>query len=50
MSPRPTASLSLDLDNLWAYQMTHGDEGWEDYATYLDAATDVVLPDSRRAD
>ena len=45
MSPRPTASLSLDLDNLWAYQMTHGDEGWEDYGTYLDAVTDVVLPE-----
>ena len=29
------ASLSLDLDNLWAYQMTHGDEGWDSYPTYL---------------
>lgn len=45
MSPRPTASLSLDLDNLWAYQMTHGDEGWEEFGTYLDAVTDVVLPE-----
>ena len=32
---KPLASLSLDLDNLWAYQMTHGDEGWDDYGSYL---------------
>lgn len=38
------ASLSLDADNLWAYQMTHGDPGWEEYPTYLDALVDVVLP------
>lgn len=39
-----TASLSLDADNLWAYQMTHGDPGWDTYPTYLDALVDVVLP------
>ncbi|MFT3852367.1 MAG: polysaccharide deacetylase family protein [Ilumatobacteraceae bacterium] len=38
------ASVSLDADNLWAYQMTHGDEGWDNYPTYLDALVDVVLP------
>ena len=38
------ASLSLDADNLWAYQMTHGDPGWDTYPTYLDALVDVVLP------
>jgi len=38
------ASLSLDADNLWAYQMTHGDEGWDTYPTYLDALAGVVLP------
>ena len=32
---KPFASLSLDLDNMWAYQMTHGDPGWETYPTYL---------------
>ena len=32
---KPNASLSLDLDNLWAYQMTHGDPGWEEHPTYL---------------
>ena len=38
------ASLSLDADNLWAYQMTHGDPGWDTYPTYLDALAGVVLP------
>lgn len=40
---RQTASLSLDADNLWAYQMTHGDPGWDTYPTYLDALADVSL-------
>jgi peptidoglycan/xylan/chitin deacetylase (PgdA/CDA1 family) len=40
---KPLASLSLDLDNLWAYQMTHGDPGWEDYPTYLDTLVPLVL-------
>ena len=31
----PTASVSLDLDNLWAYLKTHGDPGWDDYPSYL---------------
>lgn len=43
-SQRSTASLSLDADNLWAYQMTHGDPGWDTYPTYLDALARVVLP------
>jgi peptidoglycan-N-acetylglucosamine deacetylase len=42
---RPLASLSLDADNMWAYQMTHGDPGWESRPTYLDALVDVVLPE-----
>jgi hypothetical protein len=37
---RPLASLSLDLDNKWSYLKTHGDQGWEDYPSYLD----VVVP------
>ncbi|MGB8859557.1 MAG: polysaccharide deacetylase family protein [Ilumatobacteraceae bacterium] len=41
---KPLASLSLDADNLWAYQMTHGDPGWEEYPSYLDALTRVALP------
>ena len=42
---KPFASLSLDADNLWAYQMTHGDAGWDQYPTYLDALVDAVLPE-----
>lgn len=34
------ASLSLDLDNQWSYQKTHGDPGWQDYPSYLD----LVVP------
>ena len=43
-SSKKLASLSLDADNLWAYQMTHGDPGWDTYPTYLDALAGVVLP------
>lgn len=32
---RPLASLSLDLDNLWAYLKNHGDERWRQTPTYL---------------
>jgi hypothetical protein len=41
---KPLASLSLDADNLWAYQMTHGDPGWDAYASYLDRLVGHVLP------
>lgn len=40
---RPVASLSLDADNLWAYQMTHGDPGWEEFPTYLPELSRIVL-------
>ncbi len=36
MTPRPAASISLDLDNQWAYMKTHGDPGWEAFPSYLD--------------
>lgn len=29
------ASLSLDLDNKWAYLRTHGISSWQDYPSYL---------------
>ena len=32
---KPIASLSLDLDDLWAYQRSHGDPGWEQRRSYL---------------
>ena len=40
---KPVASLSLDLDNLWSYQKTHGDEGWESYPSYLDSVVPTIL-------
>jgi hypothetical protein len=43
MTRQPTASLSLDLDNLWAYQMTHGDPGWERLPSYLDEVVPIAL-------
>lgn len=29
------ASVSLDLDNQWSYMKIHGDEGWDQYPSYL---------------
>lgn len=42
-SGKPTASLSLDLDNLWSYMKTHGDKGWTSRPTYLPRFVPVVL-------
>ena len=35
---RRAASVSLDLDNHWAYLRTHGDEAWRDFPSYLSVA------------
>ncbi len=40
---KPLASLSLDLDNLWSYMKTHGDQGWESFPSYLDIVVPRVL-------
>ncbi|MCW5959797.1 MAG: polysaccharide deacetylase family protein [Pyrinomonadaceae bacterium] len=40
---KPTASLSLDLDNKWCYMKTHGDAGWETFPSYLDIAVPRAL-------
>jgi len=37
------ASLSLDLDNQWAYMKTSGDAGWESYPSYLDVCVPRIL-------
>ena len=42
-SPKPLASLSLDLDNKWSYMKTHGDAGWERLPSYLDVVVPRVL-------
>ncbi len=41
--PRPFASLSLDLDNEWAYLMTRGDAAWSEYPSYLPVVVPRVL-------
>lgn len=38
---KPRASLSIDLDDLWAYMKTHRDTGWATLPSYLDS----FLPD-----
>ncbi len=40
---KPTASLSLDLDNLWSYLKVHGDPGWEKHPTYLPRFAPIIL-------
>jgi hypothetical protein len=40
---KPTASLSLDLDNKWSYMKTHGDAGWELFPSYFDVLIPRVL-------
>lgn len=40
---KPLASLSLDLDNEWAYLKTHEDPIWESYPSYLNAVVPRIL-------
>jgi len=40
---KPAASISLDLDNLWAYKMARGDSDWQDFPSYLDIAVPRIL-------
>jgi hypothetical protein len=40
---KPTASLSLDLDNQWSYMKTHGDAGWASFPSYLDVVVPRIL-------
>lgn len=37
---KPICSVSLDLDNQWAYLKSHDDPGWEDFPSYFD----LVVP------
>lgn len=39
----PRASISVDLDDLWAYQRTHGDPEWEQLRSYLHIAVPRML-------
>jgi peptidoglycan/xylan/chitin deacetylase (PgdA/CDA1 family) len=40
---KPLASLSLDLDNQWAYMKTNGEAGWESFPSYLDTVVPRLL-------
>ena len=40
---KPTASLSLDLDNKWSYMKNNGANGWEEYPSYLDVFVPYIL-------
>ena len=46
--PKPTASLSFDLDNLWSYLKTHGDAGWDTFPSYLPRLIPLALTWLRR--
>ena len=40
---KPTADLSLDLDNMWSYMKTHGNADWQSHPSYLDLLVPRVL-------
>ena len=40
---KPIASLSLDLDDLWAYQRSHGDPAWTQHGSYLPSLMPPLL-------
>ena len=40
---KPTADLSLDLDNMWSYMKTHGNPDWQSHPSYLDHLIPRVL-------
>jgi hypothetical protein len=42
-APKPTATLSLDLDNRWSYLKTHGDSSWQSFPSYLEVVVPRVL-------
>ena len=42
-SPTRLASVSMDLDNVWSYLKTHGDDGWELRPSYLATFVPYVL-------
>lgn len=42
-NPKPVASVSFDLDNVWSFLKTHGDPAWESRPSYLHAATPRIV-------
>jgi len=45
-----TASISLDLDNQWAYLKTQGCGNWSSFPSYLDIVTPRILDQLRLMD
>lgn len=43
------ASVSLDLDNQWAYMKTQGLDGWQSFPSYLDLVVPRILDTVKRA-
>lgn len=43
------ASISIDLDNQWAYMKTQGCSGWESFPSYLDLVVPRILETLRRS-
>jgi hypothetical protein len=41
--PKPAATLSIDLDNLWSYLRAKGDHRWTDYPSFLALAVPRIL-------
>ncbi len=37
------ASISLDLDDQWSYMKVHGDDGWDQFPSYLDIVVPIFL-------
>lgn len=40
---KPLANISLDLDDQWSYMKVHGDDGWDQYPSYLHIVVPYVL-------
>ena len=40
---RPSATLSIDLDNLWTYQRSFGVDSWKEFPSFLETALPRLL-------
>jgi hypothetical protein len=40
---KPPATISIDLDNLWAHLRVHGDAAWRSFPSYLELAVPRVI-------
>lgn len=43
------ASVSMDLDNQWAYMKTQGVDGWQSFPSYLDVVVPRILDTLKRS-